>query len=105
MTSKPKPEKFGKPNALEDLLGPIVDVTTDASEADRRELLGEIKRRSELGRLERENAIMKQAIRRSQHYLGLVLQPGGISARDCITGLLKALDNDEINEVTMRRGK
>lgn len=102
MKSTPKPEKFGKPNALGDLLGPIVDVTTDASETDQRELLAEIERRAAIGRLEREHAIMKQAIRRAQHYLGLVLQPGGISAKDCITGLLKALDNDEINEVTDR---
>ncbi len=81
MTSKPKPEVFGKPDTLENLLGPIVDVTIDASERDKRELLAEIDRRAAIGRLEREHAIMKQAIRRSQHYLGLVLQPGGISAR------------------------
>ena len=91
-----------EPDPREAILGPIVDVTTDASEAEQRELLAEIERRRHLGRLERENAIMRQALRKSQHYLGRYLEPGGISATECINGLLKTLDNDEINEVTKR---
>lgn len=79
---------------IEAILGPIVDVTLDAS--------AEIERRRHLGRLERENAIMKQAIRKSQHYLGRYLEPGNLSSTECINGLLKTLDNDEINEVTKR---
>jgi len=54
-------------------------------------------------RLQRENAIMRQAIRKSQHYLGRHLEPGNLSATECINGLLKTLDNDEINEVTKIR--
>lgn len=80
-----------------------MDVTTDASEDERRELLAEIERRAAIGRLEREHAIMKLAIRRSQHYLRLVLKPGGLSAKECVSGLLQTLDNDEINEVTKRQ--
>lgn len=57
---------------------------------------------SELARLQRENAIMRQALRKSQHYLGRYLEPGNLSATECINGLLKTLDNDEINEVTKR---
>lgn len=91
-----------KTDPLEAILGPIVDVTLDASEEEQRELLAEIERRSHLGRLERENAIMRQAIRKSQHYLGRYLEPGNLSATECINGLLKTLDNDEINEVTKR---
>lgn len=91
-----------KTDPLEAILGPIVDVTLDASKEDQRALLAEIERRSHLGRLERENAIMKQAIRKSQHYLGRYLEPGKLSATECINGLLKTLDNDEINELTKR---
>ena len=91
-----------KPDTLEAILGPIVDVTIDASEVEQRELLADIERRRHLGRLERENAIMKQAIRRSQHYLRLALQPGGLSAKECVAGLLQTLDTDDINEVTKR---
>lgn len=84
------------------ILGPIVDVTTDASEEVHRELLADVARRASIGRIERENAIMKKAIQRSQHYLRLALLPDGLSAVECITGLLQTLDNDEINEVTKR---
>lgn len=55
-----------------------------------------------LGRLERENAIMKRAIRRSQYYLALTLQPKGLSAKECITGLLQTLDDDEIDAIVNR---
>lgn len=87
-----------KPDTLDAILGPIVD----ASEVEQRELLADIERRRHLGRLERENAIMKQAIRRSQHYLRLALQRGGLSAKECVAGLLQTLDTDDINEVTKR---
>lgn len=48
-----------EPDPLEAILGPIVDVTTDASEEEQRGLLAEIERRRHLGRIERENAIMR----------------------------------------------
>lgn len=87
---------------LEAIFGTILEVTSTATEEEQRELLAEIDRRRELSRLERENAIMRTAIRRSRHYLRLASQPGGLSAKDCLTGLLQTLDNDDINEVTRR---
>lgn len=90
------------PDPLQAMLGPSPGLTNAGAEQHD---LADVERRASISRLERENAIMKQAIRRSQYYLGLVLQPGGLSAKDCITGLLRALDNDEINEVTKRRGQ
>jgi hypothetical protein len=91
------------PDPLQAMLGPSPGRTNAGAESQRE--LADVERRVSIARLERENAIMKQAIRRSQYYLGLVLQPDGLSAKDCITGLLRALDNDEINEVTKRRGQ
>lgn len=66
------------------------------------ERLTETEQLATLTKIVRDHAVMARAIRRSQHYLRLALQPNGLSAKECITGLLQTLDNVEINEMTRR---
>ena len=94
------------PASLESLLGPIVDVQTSASRDAQRALLAEIELQvtsKRLADLEQDYRVLLQAARKAQLYLGRHIEPGGISAAECIHGLLKTFDNPEINELTKRR--